>query len=66
MRIEKLSSRELEVMSGIAEGLRSKQIAHRLSISTTTVQAHRRNILKKMGAKNSISAVTMGWRKGLI
>jgi DNA-binding NarL/FixJ family response regulator len=62
----KLSSRELEVMTGIAEGLRSHQIAERLFISTNTVHAHRRNILKKMGAKNSIGAVMMGWRKGLI
>jgi DNA-binding CsgD family transcriptional regulator len=66
MRTARLSSRELEVMSWIAEGLRSRQIAERLFITTTTVQAHRRNILKKMGAKNSVGAVMKGWRKGLI
>jgi DNA-binding CsgD family transcriptional regulator len=66
MGTAKLSSRELEIISWIAEGLPSKLIADRLSITTNTVQAHRRNILRKMGAKNSIGAVTMYLRKEMI
>lgn len=40
-------------MQLIADGLSSKEIARRMSISFYTVQTHRKNMLAKMGAKNT-------------
>jgi len=37
----------------IADGLSSKEIARRMSISFYTVQTHRKNMLAKVGAKNT-------------
>lgn len=52
---KKLSPRELEVLNLlIREELSSRAIAKRLSISTGTVDTHRKKILKKTKAANSI------------
>ncbi|MEM9458941.1 MAG: helix-turn-helix transcriptional regulator [Myxococcota bacterium] len=44
-----LSPRELEVAALLAEGLRNKEIARRLSISLATVKDHVHHILDKTG-----------------
>jgi len=44
-----LTPREWDVIALIAESLNSGQIAKTLGIETTTVQAHRANIMKKLG-----------------
>lgn len=49
-----LSPREVEVLSFLCREHTAAEIADRLFISEKTVHAHRRNILKKVGAKNSI------------
>lgn len=46
-----LSSREREVLSLVAAGHTSKQIASRLRISTRTVEAHRARIADKTGVR---------------
>ena len=46
-----LTHRETEVLRMIDQGLRSKEIAHRLNISLRTVEAHRRNLNRKIGSK---------------
>lgn len=48
-----ISQRESEILELIGEGLITKQIAHRLNISPTTVITHRNNLMLKMGAKNT-------------
>ena len=53
-----LSSREVEVLSLVAQGFINKEIADRLNISITTVISHRKNIQDKLGVK-SISALTI-------
>lgn len=45
-----LSRRELQVLTLIAEGYTNKQIADDLGISIKTVEAHRANIMEKLGA----------------
>jgi two-component system nitrate/nitrite response regulator NarL len=45
---QSLTLREREVLRMMDEGLRSKEIAHRLNISTRTVEAHRRNLKRKL------------------
>ena len=52
-----LSKREKQILSFVKEGLLSKEISNNLSISVHTVNTHRQNILKKLGANNSFEAV---------
>jgi DNA-binding CsgD family transcriptional regulator len=54
-----LTQREKEILSCIAEGLSSKQIANKLFISENTVANHRKNMLMKMKAKNSAELVRL-------
>jgi NarL family two-component system response regulator YdfI len=61
-----LSSRELEVLRMIAEGLANKQIAARLGISEHTVKFHVGSVFTKMGASTRAEAVMIGARRGLI
>lgn len=46
--LEKLSSREQEVMELLVGGQTTKAIARKLDLSTKTVEFHRRHILEKM------------------
>lgn len=48
-----ITPKEREILLLIADGLSSKQIAERLRISFYTVQTHRKNMLAKMGVKNT-------------
>ncbi|HEX2901046.1 MAG TPA: helix-turn-helix transcriptional regulator, partial [Bacteroidia bacterium] len=62
----KLTSRELEVLSLIQQGHLSKEISDLLSISVHTVNTHRQHILEKLDAGNSMEAVQMAARLGLL
>jgi DNA-binding NarL/FixJ family response regulator len=43
-----LSSRESEILSALARGLSSKQIAREMDVSVRTVEAHRQSIKRKL------------------
>jgi DNA-binding CsgD family transcriptional regulator len=47
-----LTRRELEILKWVMDGLASKQIAERLHISIHTVNAHRKNMLRKTNCTN--------------
>lgn len=49
-RVEKLTAREKEVYELVVLGQTNKSIAKQMSISISTVEFHRRNMLKKLGA----------------
>lgn len=51
-RIDELSERELQIINLIVDGKLNKEIAYELSISISTVEAHRAHIMQKMQAKN--------------
>lgn len=55
-KMERLTSREQEVVTGLVAGRRNKQIARDLSISYRTVELHRANIMSKLEA-NSLSDI---------
>jgi DNA-binding NarL/FixJ family response regulator len=55
---EKLSTREVEVLSLIMQGLTNKDISERLFISFETVRSHRKSILKKIGVKNTAALIS--------
>lgn len=52
-----LTDREREILQLISEGQNTKEIAEILHVSTKTVDAHRRNIMEKIGT-NSIAELT--------
>jgi DNA-binding CsgD family transcriptional regulator len=47
-----LTSKEREIVELILEGKESKEISAKLNISLNTVATHRKNILRKLGARN--------------
>jgi DNA-binding CsgD family transcriptional regulator len=48
----RLTRRETQIATLVAEGNTSKQIAEKLTISEYTVSNHRKNIMKKKGLKS--------------
>ena len=60
-----LTKREKEVIGLIADGLSSKEIAEKLFLSIFTVKNHRKNILHKLGFKNSGQLIKYVLEKGL-
>jgi DNA-binding CsgD family transcriptional regulator len=61
-----MTTRELEILQLMADGLPNKQIALRLRISIHTVKFHVGAILEKLGAASRTEAVTLGMRQGHI
>ncbi len=61
-----LTTRELQVMELIAEGLRNKEIAAALGISEETTQVHVKNILLKLKVHDRTAAVRIALRRGFI
>jgi DNA-binding NarL/FixJ family response regulator len=64
--VEPLSSREIEVLELMAEGLPNKAIARQLGISDQTVKFHVASISGKLGAANRTAAVRLAIRRGLV
>ncbi len=56
---DRLSSREIQVVICIANGLTNEQIAAQLSIGTTTVHSHTSRIYRKLGARDRAHAVSL-------
>lgn len=61
-----LSNRELQVMRMIASGMKLKEIAEELSLSTSAVSTHRTRILTKMRMKSNADIVRYAVRAGLV
>lgn len=55
--VEFLTSREIEVLKALTEGLSNKEIGEKLFISISTVKTHIINIYSKLGVKNRVEAV---------
>ena len=60
-----LSSRECQVLSLVAGGLKNKHIADKLCISEQTVKVHLNNIFKKIGVKDRLQAALFAIDKKL-
>jgi len=63
--IERLTDRELEILSHIADGRTTGEIAKRLSLSPKTVGAHRENIKQKLGLNTAaeLTVFALEWAK---
>ena len=60
-----LTAREREVLQILAEGNTTHQIASTLFVSEKTVEAHRRQIMKKLGINNVAGLIKYAIREGL-
>jgi DNA-binding NarL/FixJ family response regulator len=63
---ETLTPREQEILSLLAEGLPSAEIAEKLFISPKTVKNHRANIMQKLDLHNTMDLVRYAVKLGLI
>jgi DNA-binding NarL/FixJ family response regulator len=63
---EALTSRQREVLQMIATGNSTKEIARAMNISAKTVEAHRAQIMEKLGVRNVANLVMEAIRRGLI
>jgi DNA-binding NarL/FixJ family response regulator len=61
-----LSDRELEIITMIAEGLTNNQIADSLCLSAHTINTHRKNIMSKLGVKNTAGIVMYAVKTNLV
>lgn len=61
-----LSERELEIIVHIAEGNTNVQIANMLHLSSHTINTHRKNIMAKLGVKNTAGIVMYAVKSNLI
>jgi DNA-binding CsgD family transcriptional regulator len=61
-----LTQREREVMTLVASGLRSGDIAERLVLSPETIKSHVRNAMTKLGARTRAHAVAIALATGQI
>jgi DNA-binding NarL/FixJ family response regulator len=65
-KLATLSEREREVLKLVANGGSSKDIATALGVSAGTVNVHRANLMKKLGANNIATVVAFAFHAGLL
>ena len=61
-----ITSRELEVLALVAEGMSNREIAGELFVSENTVKTHCSRAFDKLGARRRTEAVQLGKKFGLI
>lgn len=60
------TARELEVLSQIARGKTSREIASAMFVSNNTIEAHRKSLMSKLGAVNVADLIVKAIDKGYI
>jgi DNA-binding NarL/FixJ family response regulator len=61
-----LTTREVEVLRLMADGLSTREIAARLDVSFKTAACHRYRVLQKLCVESTVSAVRWAIRQGLV
>jgi DNA-binding NarL/FixJ family response regulator len=64
--LERLTSRQIEVLRMVAEGHRTREIASRLKLSVKTVESHRGEVMKRLEIHDVVGLVRYAMRVGLI
>ena len=64
--VEPLTSRELEVLHLIVQGVRNGEIAQRLVISIKTVETHLTSLYGKLGVQSRAEVIALAQRQGLL
>jgi DNA-binding NarL/FixJ family response regulator len=63
---EQLTGRQIEILTLLARGLSSKEIAHELGLSPKTVDVHRSRIMQRLGLTDVASLTLYAVRKRLV
>lgn len=63
---ELLSKREVQIVSFISKGISTQEMADRLHLSPHTVNAHRKNILKKLGVNTPVELIVKAFQLRII
>lgn len=63
---DKLSPRELEIVTYVARGMSNRAIGAALGLSENTVRNHLRSILDKLGLANRVQVATLALKEGLL
>lgn len=66
MELPLLTRREKEILQLISEGYTNPQIAEQIFLSPFTVDSHRKNLLAKLGVKNTASLIRLAVERKLI
>jgi DNA-binding NarL/FixJ family response regulator len=66
MKKYQVTQREMEILRKIAEGYTSKEIGKQLYVSEFTVNAHRRNICRKLDIYTPVGLVNFAKEHGLV
>lgn len=65
-RLERLTPREREIMSLMAEGRSPEEIAETLGMSPNTLRTHMQNVLTKLGVHSKVEALVLAIRHGTV
>jgi DNA-binding NarL/FixJ family response regulator len=61
-----LTSREMQILRGIAKGIPTKRLAQQLGLRAPSVETHLHNLFRKLNAANRGEAVSTALKMGLI
>lgn len=64
--LDRLSKREIEILTCIANEMTNEEIAVKLELSKRTVDNHRQNMLNKLKVKNSMGLLLIAMKAGLL
>lgn len=65
MKLYKLTRTEIEIIELIADGYSTKMIADKRKLSHLTIESHRKNIYRKLNAKNMADVVAFAVLQGI-
>jgi two-component system, NarL family, response regulator FusR len=62
--LERLTARERTVFDLLVRGLRNQKVAEQLMVSRRTIDAHRRHIMQKLGARSIVDLIRIAAQHG--
>ncbi len=66
VNVEPLTTREIEVLRLVVQGVRNIEIGQRLCISVKTVETHLTSLYGKLGVQSRAEAIALAQRQGLL